>query len=91
METIFRDERFEDAEIRWSGGATFNIWTRGSCPSGYHSEHGWANTDCFTHYGKAEPGGPCTPAEAAQAARDHFDEWEQEQHKDEQAYEEATT
>ena len=73
METIFTDDRLPDVEIRWHGGATFNIWEEGIFP-GYHSENGWSNTDCFTHYGKTGSGEAPTMREAVDIAKEHFEE-----------------
>ncbi|KKM01253.1 hypothetical protein LCGC14_1796200 [marine sediment metagenome] len=72
VEMIFRDPRFPDVQIRNSGGATFNIWTRGEVGDSYHTKDGWTNTDCFTRYGTANDGN--TPEEAKFAAQEHFDE-----------------
>lgn len=53
--------------IVWNGSATFNWWV--SLGAG-----AWENTDCFTVYGKGNPGGACTLEEALQAGREHMRE-----------------
>jgi len=72
-ETVFTDERCDGMQIRWSGGATFNIWCRGGAEAGYYEEDGWTNTDCFTHYGDREGNSP-TPEQAKSFAEYHFEE-----------------
>ena len=72
MERIYRDDRFPDLEIRNSGGSIFNIWILGDM-KGYHRENGWVNTDCFTHYPKAENTYAVPADEAENAASGHFD------------------
>ncbi|MFH1602722.1 MAG: hypothetical protein ABIH03_02320 [Pseudomonadota bacterium] len=78
-ETVYTDERFDGLQIRWSGGATFNIWVQGQSPRGYHGEGGWYNSDCFTHYSPSKraagrDGEAPTPEEAEAIAARHFDE-----------------
>lgn len=73
METIFTDDRLPDLQIRWHGGAIFNIWQNGSFP-GYWSENGWSNTDCFTHYGNTGSGEAPDANEAVDVANEHFDQ-----------------
>lgn len=74
METIFTDDRLPDVQIRWHGGAIFNIWLSGEIPH-YHTEHGWTNTDCFTNYGQAGCGSNGPDAnEAVKIAKEHFNE-----------------
>lgn len=51
--------------VVWSGGATFNIYV----PDGTGT---WSNTDVFTRYGSATPGGPCSFAEAMEAGKDYM-------------------
>jgi hypothetical protein len=80
METIYRDERWPHVEIRWAGGATFNIWVEGDGRPYYHSENGWTNTDCFTHYaGKHGERSALTPSEARDIAEEHFNEMAHEE------------
>jgi len=73
MESIYRSEDCPDIEIRWNGGATFNIWIRGEVPH-HHTENGWTNTDCFTRYGSSGPAEACTDTEARIAAEEHFEQ-----------------
>lgn len=76
METVFRDERFPNLEIRNAGRCTFNVWVRGEAP-GYHAEDGWSNTDCFTSY--EDPQTYEVSAQyAAETAQRHFDEMAEE-------------
>jgi hypothetical protein len=72
MQTFYTDDRFDGLRIEWNGSATFTIWIEGDVPH-HHTENGWTCTDCFTHYGTAEPAGPCTAEEAAEAVESHFD------------------
>lgn len=78
-ETVFSDERFGETQIRWAGGATFNIWIKGEAPSGYWGEEGWWNADCFTHYGEGGGGNSPTADEAELIAAEHFDQMAEEQ------------
>lgn len=72
-ERIYRDDRFPGLEIRNHGGPTFNIWVEGESDYRYHSENGWTNTDCFTHY-STDWGDKLPADEAERYAQEHFDE-----------------
>jgi hypothetical protein len=71
METIYRDPRFPDLEIRNHGRCTFNIWQKGRIKPGYF-EDGWTNIDCFTVY--QNNGYTVSPDFATKQAQKHFDE-----------------
>ena len=60
MMTTYHDDRTE-LTIQWNGSATFNVQ---SCEM---------DVDCFTVYGEAQAGGPCSPQEAHDAAQAHFE------------------
>ncbi len=66
-ETVYTDERMPGIQIRWAGGATFNVWAEDAGIEG-----GWANVDCFTRYGAGGNAIAPTTAEAEKAAEDHF-------------------
>ena len=53
--------------VVWSGSATFNVYA----PDGLG---GWTNTDVFTRYGAAKPGGPCSFDEAMQAGKEYMED-----------------
>jgi len=73
----FTDERFEDLQIRWHGGGTYQIWVHYQVP-GYFSNNGWTETDCFTHYG-ADCNTDTTTDEAAAIVAEHFNEMAEEE------------
>jgi hypothetical protein len=75
--TSFIDDRFPHLQIRWHGGATFCLWTEGAIPH-YHTENGWTEFDCFTHYGQGGTGDAPNPIEAAEAAEAHFNKLAEE-------------
>jgi len=83
-ETVYTDERLDGLQIRWAGGATFNLWVEGPAPSGYYGEGGWWNSDCFTAYSPskraaAHDGESPTAEEAKEIAARHFDEMAEEE------------
>ena len=70
--TIFEDDRFPDVQIRWHGGATFNIYVETG-----HGESNfpvWVEADVFTHYGR-NCNQQTAMDEAQYIAREHFEDY----------------
>jgi len=74
VETIFIEPPHHSVQIRWRGGATFNVYLATHDRRGGENDSGWSCIDCFTVYGDAE-GNPPTANQAKEIAAEHFTQY----------------
>lgn len=65
--TVFTDDRIPETQIRWFGGATFNIHMES------YVDQSWPVVDMFTHYG-SDCNEQTSMSEAQKIALEHFEE-----------------